>query len=128
MQRDLVRNILKTKFPCFLSYEEEIFKLSERCGVSYEKIAYEKVGQLLDDNVSHVDVMKDITEDRYNTSSHLYNCVIKTEEELVLEKGELKCKKCGSYECFFEQKQTRSADEGSTTFVECKKCGNRYKF
>ena len=37
----------------------------------------------------------------------------------------LKCRRCGSSEVGWEQKQTRSADEASTVFCTCNKCKNR---
>lgn len=38
------------------------------------------------------------------------------------------CKQCKSWYTTFTQAQTRSADEGITTFVQCEDCGYRYKF
>jgi DNA-directed RNA polymerase subunit M/transcription elongation factor TFIIS len=38
----------------------------------------------------------------------------------------LKCRRCGSSEVGWEQKQTRSADEASTVFCTCNKCKNRW--
>ena len=38
----------------------------------------------------------------------------------------LKCRRCGSPEVSWEQKQTRSADEASTVFCTCTKCNNRW--
>lgn len=43
-------------------------------------------------------------------------------------KGVNRCKRCGSWYTTFTQAQTRSADEGITTFVECSDCSFRYKF
>ncbi|KAI3382001.1 hypothetical protein SNEBB_008072 [Seison nebaliae] len=40
----------------------------------------------------------------------------------------LNCKKCRSNNCFYNQVQTRSADEPMTTFVYCANCGFRWKF
>ena len=39
----------------------------------------------------------------------------------------LKCRRCGSSEVGWEQKQTRSADEASTIFCTCNKCKNRWR-
>lgn len=38
----------------------------------------------------------------------------------------LKCRRCGSSEVSWDQKQTRSADEASTVFCTCTKCNNRW--
>jgi len=37
------------------------------------------------------------------------------------------CKKCRSKKCTYYQAQTRSADEGITTFCQCLDCGTRWK-
>lgn len=41
-------------------------------------------------------------------------------------KETLKCRRCGSSDVSWEQKQTRSADEASTVFCTCTKCKNRW--
>lgn len=38
----------------------------------------------------------------------------------------VKCRRCGSTEVTWEEKQTRSADEGCTVFVACTTCQNRW--
>jgi transcription elongation factor S-II len=38
-----------------------------------------------------------------------------------------KCRKCWSNKCTYYQLQTRSADEGITTFVTCLNCDNKWK-
>jgi len=38
----------------------------------------------------------------------------------------VKCRRCGSAEVSWEEKQTRSADEGGTVFCICTACKNRW--
>ena len=38
-----------------------------------------------------------------------------------------RCGRCRSDNVYFYQRQTRSADEGSTTFCKCLSCGKRWK-
>jgi len=44
-----------------------------------------------------------------------------------IEEGILECRKCNSKRTFSFQRQTRSADEGSTTFAQCADCGNKWR-
>lgn len=50
-----------------------------------------------------------------------YNCTKSVGTDIF------KCSKCGKSNSKIEQKQTRSADEPPTTFVNCLECGNKYK-
>jgi DNA-directed RNA polymerase subunit M/transcription elongation factor TFIIS len=43
-----------------------------------------------------------------------------------IEEGVLECK-CGSKKTISFQRQTRSADEGSTTFAQCVECGSKWR-
>ena len=40
---------------------------------------------------------------------------------------QFQCGRCKGRKCTYYQKQTRSADEPMTTFVQCTICGNRWK-
>ncbi len=42
--------------------------------------------------------------------------------------GLFRCGKCKTYKTTYYQLQIRACDEGSTTFVNCLNCGNRWKF
>ncbi|MFX1518236.1 MAG: transcription factor S [Promethearchaeota archaeon] len=39
----------------------------------------------------------------------------------------VRCDKCNNNEAFYWQLQTRSADEASTTFYRCKRCGHTWR-
>ena len=47
--------------------------------------------------------------------------------DLSLATDEFKCFKCFERVCTYYQQQTRSADEPMTIFINCLKCGNRWK-
>jgi DNA-directed RNA polymerase subunit M len=51
-----------------------------------------------------------------------------SEKNLELKpKTNVECPECGHNEAYYEQFQTRSADEPATTFYECVKCKNRWR-
>jgi len=49
------------------------------------------------------------------------------EDKVEAMTDEFKCGRCKNRECSYYELQTRSADEGMTTFITCLKCGNRWK-
>jgi len=51
----------------------------------------------------------------------------KEEESLEPVIGVVSCRKCKSEKVFTFNKQTRSADEGTTVFCRCSECGTRWK-
>lgn len=65
-----------------------------------------------------------------------HRCRVARFEDLLQEKYEalddetfhaiVRCKKCGSKQVKWEEKQTRGADEAATVFVQCEACGNRW--
>jgi transcription elongation factor S-II len=62
---------------------------------------------------------------------YLKNLIDDMPEQIKLEDradGMFRCSKCKTYKTTYYQLQTRSADEPMTTFVQCHKCGNRWKF
>lgn len=106
----------------------------------YRNGMYEKLGEIMRENTdkNRKQVYDDVVKLRLGWGSSFYQQYkdklakddAKSLAQPKVEKGEFPCrnKKCGSKECYFYQLQTRSADEGMTTFVVCTKCGGRYKF
>lgn len=106
----------------------------------YQKLSYEKVGQLLDPSLDISKVLKDIENCITNWDSvpykkfqdkHKKNISAMTSKPDVQSGGfPCKMKDCRSYktkETIWYQSQTRSGDEGMTTYVTCMVCGDRYK-
>ena len=102
--------------------------------------AYQMVGKLLynhekEHGKNHIDPQKILWEPLGEEwESCLYDKEKKDIEKLysqagkpIVKEGAIKCKRCGTRKCFYYQIQTRSADEGMTTFYTCTECGNRWK-
>jgi len=53
--------------------------------------------------------------------------VVIEEEPSVLPTVKVKCPKCGNDRAYWWIRQTRSADEPSTRFYRCVKCGNTWR-
>lgn len=104
----------------------------------YQKIAYDKLGELLTNPAKKMEIILDINNQVIGWKS----CSFKTfrdneskdaNEQVIgmkVSKGEFKCKnsRCKSDECYYYAVQTRSCDEGATNYVVCSKCGGRYTF
>ena len=126
------------------NYEKAIYKMCCRIAETDEDIddvyaqqAYEKVGELMlcecrDDREK---VLADIKGDIVRFDSTSYS-EIRNEAEIdariltegmKIKKGEIPCKnpKCKSTETYYYSLQTRSADEGSSIYLTCVKCGHK---
>ena len=75
--------------------------------MSYQELFPEHWKQLLDEKFKREKVM------------------YKEKEEAMTD--QFKCGRCKSRKCTYYELQTRSADEGMTTFITCINCGNRWK-
>ncbi len=120
---------------------EENIELVERYISNYTKnseeyleVVYEITHLLLSKTITIKGAIEDIYNKRYGWNNRVYDTIrINIDEEdqfavkpFEIEEGVLECK-CGSRRTISFQRQTRSADEGSTTFAHCVECGTRWR-
>lgn len=68
--------------------------------------------------------------DEYEVSEKIdaSDSVIMTGEDInILPKTRVICPKCSNKEAYWELRQTRSADEAETRFLQCTKCGYKWR-
>ena len=83
---------------------------------------------LTDDQMAKNTVIEDIQHETELRKTR-FEQMLQEKYDMVNDKSyntTLKCRRCGSAEVSWEQKQTRSADEASTVFCTCNKCNNRW--
>ena len=113
--------------------ENNVFIISSDDIDNYNRIMLQIIGDVISGKKLN-DILKDIKSALVGWKHHSYNdAVIRLEEQddfiehpFQVEEGVLECK-CGSKKVFSFSKQTRSADEPMTTYVNCLDCGNRWK-
>ncbi len=104
----------------------------------YMDVLYECVDALYTSEMKKSETVKRLVTDLYRHTFQWNHPVFDTfhrqmeeENEFILnpieiEEGVLECK-CGSKRTISFQRQTRSADEGSTTFAQCVECGAKWR-
>jgi DNA-directed RNA polymerase subunit M/transcription elongation factor TFIIS len=105
----------------------------------YIKIAYDKMGQIVESNKSVKEILKDIRDKSLNWDASYYSIYKQSFMDKIKQsnikatavKGIYVCKnrdpKCTNDEFYIWTQQTRAADEGMTVFRQCTKCGKRGK-
>jgi len=81
----------------------------------------------LDDNCLGEGTSTETWLNKYHEDVKCQHILLHEEHRSEMKEGALKCKRCGSYDISVHQQQTRSADEGITTFCECQQCFLRWK-
>jgi DNA-directed RNA polymerase subunit M/transcription elongation factor TFIIS len=118
--------------------DKYITKCSESLGIEKHLIEYE-IDYILYTNVSKKDAIKLCIQRLYNNQFFWNDPVYQSfrdedkeendffEHPCEVEEGVLQCFKCKSFKTLSYQRQTRSADEGATTFIQCVECGNKWR-
>lgn len=65
--------------------------------------------------------------EKFTTSTEEKETTVVKEEVVTLPKTRILCPKCSNREAYFTIRQTRSADEPSTTFYRCCKCNYSWR-
>jgi len=113
--------------------EELIYNLSESSNDKYKEILYSVIIDYMN-NIDEDLLICNLQEGKVGWKHDKYAKYIRDIEEIdefvnnpiEIEEGVLECV-CGSKRTISFQKQTRSADEGSTTFAQCVECGRKWK-
>lgn len=131
----LLRNVELSKL-----FEKQIFGLSVVKNTDYIPLIYNYIGalhtipyklrkksELLEDINSGLTefelcIFKDLRQ-------KLQDCLDEDTDIISIEEGDMECKSktCKSKRCYIIQAQTRSGDEGMTSWVKCSECPNKYK-
>ena len=102
-------------------YESAAYRVCAAVHLKREHIAAWTPQQLVSADLSGSIPLASPKSNNTNMGSQLAINIPKTVE------CQIKCGRCKSTQVSVEQKQTRGADESMTVFVQCEKCGLRWK-
>ena len=119
--------------------ERYIWEYSKGNEQQYNDLLYQVLGNLtIDGEKVTKQKIQNLLMEMYNSTlywdSPVYNTFRDDQNEedhfvqnpFTVDEGVLQCFKCNSKRTFSFQKQTRSADEGATTFAQCAQCGHKW--
>ena len=100
------------------------------CNTALHSVAPDHLVHMSDEDLASGTIVQRIQEEeqeRMRSYSELlkekYDNVLKAQSSETM----LRCRKCGSSDISWNQKQTRGADEASTVFCSCLKCKKRWR-
>lgn len=120
-----------------ISIIESCIDQYSRTNEEYMSMVYDCVGEIIQKGTSK-EALRVIVE-RIANGRHTWNhpmfdpirASIREEDhmldDMVFEEGVLECNRCNSKKTMSYQRQTRSADEGATTFARCTECNHNWR-
>jgi DNA-directed RNA polymerase subunit M/transcription elongation factor TFIIS len=115
---------------------EKLCQKDEHLKDAYSKFSYQKIGELVNFPKQTDQIMCDIDKCIKGWESCVFIEFREREDKErnaqtqppEISEGEYQCKSkiCRSKKCYYFTMQTRSSDEGSTIYVVCSKCGERF--
>ena len=100
----------------------------------YIEYLYE-ISLQLKQNTKITPIFENLKKGKVGWNNPVFDDILRNQQEqddflvnpFEIEEGVQECNKCGSKRTFSYQKQTRSSDEGMTTFIQCV-CGNKWRY
>jgi DNA-directed RNA polymerase subunit M/transcription elongation factor TFIIS len=105
-------------------YESAVYRLCAMLHLRRDKVSGRTPEQLVAERSSHADLG---VEGKQKLGDVKSVAVVTTMPTPKTVECQIKCGRCKSTQVSVEQKQTRGADESMTVFVQCEKCGLRWK-
>jgi DNA-directed RNA polymerase subunit M/transcription elongation factor TFIIS len=121
---------------------ETYLRRNSRSETEYLTLCYESLGMLVAGARAHVptqevvrSILRTVNGRAWGWNHPMFTDAVAMEEEQIgfetnpfeVEEGVLECSRCHSKRTISFQRQTRSADEMSTTFAQCVDCGKRWR-
>ena len=129
---EVLATLLKNPTNCRVI--DEYIRTCTSSEIEYNDLVYEVIGDLcLGKSCSHI--LTSLNNRHFgwnNTHFDMYKRKLNEQDYFLthpyeVEEGVLECSKCHSKRTISYQRQTRSADEGATTFAQCVNCSHKWK-
>lgn len=129
--KDALKTVLNNKNNVEI-IEKKVYEMREDDDDNYNLVLYQIIGDILEGKKLK-DIVVNLSEDKVGWQNPRFDDMILKQVEqdgflvkpFEVEEGVLECI-CGSKRVYSYGKQTRSADEPTTTFAECMNCKNKW--
>ena len=124
---------MKVELLCKVTTEKNAVKFAPLID-SKEKLL-EVCGKFIQKEMNHLDLYKELQKGINGFESNTYMCQKKLEEREIeiattpmkVVEGMYQCSRCKSKKTYSRQVQTRSADEGMTSIIQCSECNKVWR-